>query len=110
MRMTLLALALILPGAAEAQLQSGPNAPSVGSQLPRTEMPRDPAGPTDSPGQRGPRTGDTARTAPPPGHQVLPAPELPGATPPRGGEGFGTTRNPIPDRPGARPDASTTGR
>jgi hypothetical protein len=116
MRITLatLALALALPGAALAQLQSGPNAPSVGGQLPPTRMPSDPAGPsgaTDQPpvGTGTPRN-QPARTAPEPGHRTLTAPAVPGARQPQHSDGITGPASPIPARPGARPDASTTGR
>jgi hypothetical protein len=129
----LLLLALLLPAAtASAQPQqqldaapSGPTSPpvldrqpSTSSQLPRTEMPADraapPAGGQGSGAQpAAPSVGGPAesggRTAPPPGHQTIPppAPLATGEPPPSEGAGQ-LDRSPIPDHPGARPDASTT--
>jgi hypothetical protein len=114
MRKTLLAFALLLPAAAGGQeLRSGPNQPAVGGQIPPGALPSDRAGPPSD--ARPPRdtterrAEDPGRTAPPPGHQTLGAPPVPGARQPERSEGAGGTPSPIPDRPGARPDASTTG-
>lgn len=111
-RIALLALPLILPGAALAQLQSGPGAPAVSSQLPPSEPPGQsrPGPGTPEPAGRDAATGGDARTAPPGDHRVLGGPPVPGATQPQGSEGFATSGDPIPPRPGAAPDASTTGR
>ena len=115
MRTTLLALALLLPLAATAQpRQSGPDAPAAGAQPPPQRLPTDPAG---TPATNNPprdvtanRNDDPGRTTPPPGHQVLGGPAVPGAQQPARSEGMANTNSPIPERPGARPDASTTGR
>lgn len=108
-----LAFSLLLAGPALAQLQSGPNAPSVGGQLPPTQMPRDQA----SPPQSAPATGapntqqrDHIRTEPPPGHQTLSPPRPQGAERPDRSTGMFDTQSPVPERPGARPDATETGR
>ncbi len=106
-----LALLLLLPGVAAAQgLQSGPNAPATNAQ------PRGTGGPSDT-GRAGPppgdpnRTGDDpGRTAPPSDHRVLGGPAVPGATPRQDSGGFTGGNHTMPTRPGARPDASTTGR
>lgn len=115
MRTTLLALALLLPAPVLAQqLQTGPNAPAVGAQPTPQRLPGDRAGPpSDSNPPRdvtANRNDDPGRTTPPPGHQVLGAPPVPGAQQPSRSEGMTNPGSPIPDRPGARPDASTTGR
>ena len=128
----LLLLALALPATAMAQppqrpdaTPSGPTSPPVldrqpatSSQLPRTEMPGDPAAPPGGRGANRPQPAppsvegpaeSSGRTAPPPGHRTLapPAPLATGEPPPSEGAGQ-LDRSPIPDRPGARPDASTT--
>jgi hypothetical protein len=104
---------LLLPGLAVAQpSRSGPNAPAVNSQLPPSDPPRDLGNaPQAAPGDPNARTGaNDARTAPPADHRVLGGPAVPGAAPPQSSEGFVTNRDRVPERPAARPDASTTGR
>ncbi|MGG5808344.1 hypothetical protein [Falsiroseomonas sp. CW058] len=113
-RPALALLLLLLPGVTLAQLRSGPDAPSVGGQLPPQQLSRDPAGiaqpTTQPPAETGTPRNQPARTEPPPGHQTLGAPAVPGARQPERSEGFADTGSPVPARPGARPDASTTGR
>jgi hypothetical protein len=107
----LLAL-LLLPGLAAAQtLRSSPGDPAVNSQVPPSDPPRDQGNaPQASPGDPNARTGaGDARTAPPPDHRVLGGPPIPGARQPGSSERAGD-RSPVPERPGAKPDASTTGR
>ena len=115
MRTTILALTLLLPVAAVAQpRQSGPDAPATSAQPTPQRLPGDRAGPpADANAPRdvtANRNDDPGRTTPPPGHQVLGAPAVPGAQQPQRSEGMGSTTSPVPERPGARPDASTTGR
>lgn len=106
-RASLLAALLLAPGLALAQLQSGPGAPAVSSQLPPSEPP---AGSRPAPGAEE-RTGAETRTAPPADHRVLGGPPVPGARQPQRSEGFATGRDPIPPGIGdlVRPDAPTTG-
>jgi hypothetical protein len=93
-RALLLAPLFLAPGLALAQgdVQLD-RTPAVSSPLP----PSEPPGPDRA-----------AREAPPADHQVLGAPPVPGATQPGRSEGFATGRDPIPPRPGAKPDAPTT--
>jgi hypothetical protein len=105
--------ALLLLPVAPVVAQQLDRQPAANSQPPRSGLPADRAGPPSAP-SRPPVGVGTPRTQPPsterpPGHQTLQAPAVPGATQPGRSEGitdFG--RSPIPDRPGARPDASTT--
>jgi len=112
--MTRLLLALLLlPGLALAQTRAGPNQPALSAQPPPSSIGNEGA---DRSG--GDRSGadpnrlndDPGRTQPPAGHPVLGGPPVPGATQPQTSEGYTTNRDRIPERPGARPDASTTGR
>ncbi|MBU8538058.1 hypothetical protein [Falsiroseomonas tokyonensis] len=108
--------ALLLPLAATAQPSQGP---AANAAPPPTEMRRDPAGAPSAerprpeappPGVGTPRN-LPPRTSPPPGHETLPAPAVPGAQrPERSGGVTDFGNSPVPSRPGARPDASTTGR
>jgi hypothetical protein len=111
--MTRLLLALlVLPSLALAQTRAGPDQPALSAQPPPTSLPNeggDQTGATPG-GDPNRLSDDPARTAPPAGHRVLGGPPVPGATQPRNSEGVTTSRDRIPERPGARPDASTTGR
>lgn len=102
------ALLVLLPGLAQAQLRSGPDAPAVGSQLPPSTTPE----PMPQPPRPAPPRDAPARTAPPEGHRTLAPPPVPGATRPEASEGATTSRDRIPEDIGrrVRPDASTTGR
>ncbi|MGG5889257.1 hypothetical protein ACLF3G_19155 [Falsiroseomonas sp. HC035] len=109
----LLLPALALLPLSPATAQQLDRQPAASSQPPRVAVPGDRAGPPSAParppvGVGTPRT-QPPSTQPPPGHQTLQAPSVPGAARPDRSEGitdFG--RSPVPDRPGARPDASTT--
>jgi hypothetical protein len=116
-RLALILPALLLPGLAGAQsLRSGPDAPAASAQVPPTSLPNeggDRSGanaPNRPAGAPGTQSTDHVRTAPPPGHQTLGAPPVPGAVQPRDSEGFTTNRDRIPARDRSQPDASTTGR
>jgi|GEM_PF-3204016 len=111
-RPALLVLALLAPGLAAAQqTQAGPNAPALSAQPPPTLTPNEGGDRSGGePGDPNRRGDDPGRTSPPPGHRVLGGPPVPGARQPETTEGRDTVRNPVPQRPGDRPDASTTGR
>jgi hypothetical protein len=120
MRSALLAALLLAPGVVTAQdrLQLD-REPAASARVPPSEPPGTgrslregppPASGFGDPGRVGIQTRGERRTEPPPGHQVLPAPVVPGATQPRRSEGFATGRDPILARPGADPDAPTTDR
>ncbi|MGG5820988.1 hypothetical protein [Falsiroseomonas sp. HW251] len=111
----LLLLLLLIPGLAAAQDQrSGSGPPAANAQVPPSAPAPDRGRTPDAaPGDRDARTGaDDARTAPPPGHVVMPAPAVPGARQPERSEGFGGARDRVPPDIGrqVRPNASTTGR
>jgi hypothetical protein len=106
---TLLAALFALPVAAQ-QLD---REPAAGSRPPPTRMEGDRAGPPTSLDQPPVGTGAPRdmppRTEPPAGHTTLPAPAVPGQAQPNRSEGAGQLgRSPVGERPGARPDASTT--
>ncbi|WP_237217752.1 hypothetical protein [Falsiroseomonas oryziterrae] len=104
----LLLVLLLLPGLALAQTRAGPDQPALSAQPPPTALPNEAADRTGAEPNRIPD--DPPRTAPPGDHRVLGGPPVPGASQPPASEGFATSRDRIPERPGARPDASTTGR
>jgi hypothetical protein len=95
-------------------MRSGPNAPATSAQIPPTSLPNEggnaPPGGTGDPATGGRSGDDPPRTSPPPDHRVLGGPPVPGATQPQHSEGFVGHGSPVPERPGARPDASTTNR
>jgi hypothetical protein len=105
----LLALPVSLPAGAQ-EMRSGPNAPATSSQVPPGETPDVPR--TGEAGASRPaESRDTpARRGPQPGNPSVNAPAVPGARQPEHSTGMSGGRHDMPERPGARPDASTTGR
>ncbi len=115
MRIILPALGLLiaLPAAA-LDMRTGPNDSALGAQPTPQNLPGDRAGPpSDSQAPRDVttrRNDDPGRTAPEAGHRTMPAPGVGNARQPETSTGYARPENSIPDRPGARRDATTTGR
>jgi hypothetical protein len=115
-RTALTALLLLAPGLAAAPalgqgLRSGPNEPALSAQPPPSLTPNEGGDRSGAePGDPNRRRDDPGRRAPPADHRVLGGPPVPGAQQPSASQGYATGTNPIPERPGNRPDASTTGR
>jgi hypothetical protein len=108
-----LGLLIALPAAA-VDMRTGPNDSALSAQPTPQNLPGDRAGPPSDSGTPRDvttrRNDDPGRTTPPQGHQTMPAPGVGNARQPEASTGYARPEESIPDRPGARRDASTTGR